>query len=155
MIIVLAALIFGIVLLFIVYSRITEKEIRKPVKNAWSDGFEAIVVVDGIAKSQHMTEAIESIRCGGSALLSEENHEAIIKSIISDRKKLHNYTDTTSYPFVDLNITNLENERQKIIYSVHYSLRTYEYSYYAGKDEIIPLTYYEHDLKGKITNIYE
>jgi len=141
---------------FLIFSKLNETIIEKTVASAWNDGFEAIVVdVDGNIRLLHMAEVVESLKNGGNALLRKTARESIIEAVIADRKALHNYSVANNYPFVVLKITALEDGKQKIYYSVHYSARTYGYTYYAGQNEVVPLAYYEHHLGVKVTNVYK
>lgn len=112
-----------------VYFKTNEIEKISERSEAWNDGFEVVVVSsDGNIQPMHLKEAINISRVGGSLFLDKGNEEVIIKSIIEDRKRLHNFSESNTYPIVNISIEPKIGEKQNITYSVHYSNRSFSYS---------------------------
>jgi hypothetical protein len=151
-----ALILLGLPILFIfLFASGRKDEVVVPVSEALSDGFEAIVIDNNNeVQVNHLGKCIKIIDDGGSPFLKGDLSK-IEKSIIINRKALHNFSQDYQYPFVNLKVQNLSDNKQKIDYSVHYSNRTFRYSYYSSKLGIEPIFYSHSDLSGEDKRIYQ
>lgn len=125
--------IIPIIILAIGCSQTASKTV--PLKEAYTDGFEVIVIDNLSINTFALKEAEKIIKSSSSAsyLLPKNKIESIEKQI-----KQHNKPDS-NYPFIKIEITEIESEKQIITLSFHQSNSTYYYCYEATPSKVLPL----------------
>ena len=130
-------------------------ETISPIKSAYNDGFEVIVIKDGNvaeAKIFKLGEAEKLISNKSTFTLSvpTENLQKLNKIIEASNKKSQN----SSCPIVNINVTK-DNNSEIIDLSYHYGKSTFHYCYETDNKKIIPLWSSYRDLNKNNKTIYK
>jgi len=145
----------GVIICVIAIASCSVKEELAVVSSqeVYNDGFEVLLIDNDTMDSFHLKDAEETVKKTSSAtfLLPQDTIGTLEKKLEIQVKD----TPESRYPFVSIDLEVIENKKQIIDVSFHYSKSTYHYCYEALPKEIKPLWSSYSDLARNKKTIYK